>query len=111
MSRKRKNLNKKDLLTILELIKRQRYLSITPDKELDPEGFIPFTNEVACRNIKENIYKYLQSVLEEDSIPYEASPYDELSNQGIKKYKKENNNDNRRGFIICGNKLYKQIIH
>jgi len=90
MPRKRKNINNKNLIDILELIKKQRYLSVTPDKELDPEGLIPFTNEIACRNIKENIYEYLKSVLEEDSVPYEASPYDELSDQGIKKYKEEN---------------------
>jgi len=39
---------------IAEIIKRQ-VEGVTEDKELDPEGFIVFTNRVATRNIARSI--------------------------------------------------------
>ena len=90
MSKKRKNLNSKDIIAIFEIIKRQRYLGVTEDKELDPDGKFAFANEVACRNIKENIHQLLIKVMHEDDVPYEATQYDELSRQGVENYRKEN---------------------
>jgi hypothetical protein len=90
---KKKTLNEKDIAQIFELIKRQRYLAVREDKEMDPKGLMVFTNEVACRNIRDSIYRYLEEVMDEDSIPYEYQERLDLNDNGIKKYREENQLD------------------
>ncbi len=59
-----------DPIEIAKVIARQ-VNAVVADKEVDPEGLITFTNEVATRNIAENIAKLFT---EEDEKIFE---YDE----------------------------------
>jgi len=80
MAKKRKTLGTKEIEAIADIITTQDCCIHTTDKEMDPGGLIPFTNTVACRNIRENLLRYLESVLDEDVIPFDA--FEGLTDKG-----------------------------
>ena len=81
---KKKTLNVEDIIKIIEVVNRQQYLTHI---QHDKDGIIKFTNDVACRNIRDGIFQFLDTVLDEDFIPFEESY--ELNDNGIESYRKE----------------------
>jgi hypothetical protein len=86
--RKKKSLNQNDIKKILEVIKRQQYLAHFQHEDKD---ILEWMNNIACRNIRDGVFKALEEIMDEDEIPYEDSY--ELNDNGIKNYRKENNFD------------------
>jgi hypothetical protein len=92
--KKRKTLNVEDIKAIIDIINRQDIINLERSKNLkkqDPQGWCVFMNTVACRNIREGLLKYLETVMDEEVIPY--SDFMEYSDFGRLNYIKEHKND------------------
>lgn len=86
MAKEKKSLGRKEIEAIANIIHYQSCLYFEPHEQ-DPDGLVPFTNMIACRNIRDNLFKYLEKVLHEDVIPFELSY--ELTEKGKDEFRKK----------------------